>query len=364
MEGGWRTTRPGITRAGSDQDWEMGGGGSRRNLIVKRAHMENENLTQVNIIFVLSRLRHIPSPLSTTYHRYSSMAVQLTVILLVALLMAIISFTVALPSETISDATDTLSNSGYYAMSLTLNLVSTSLLSNTSSVTVFTPPESIFADHGEPSVSLLQLHFSPLVFSLSGLRSLPSGTKVPTMSSDTYLMITTPPSSDHVSLNNVKKGYYVMASFLNLQLLGFMSQPSLTLFAPVDEVMIDYSDRFPDYPLIVFTAYVALINVTRSDANLKVNEVPITFPDMYYSDWLVIHGVQELLSFPKPADNLDNSDGDSFNTIHFSTAGNQPTVPDASSRTQFKLLEILSNKIRKERFDINVEIIENQSPVF
>ncbi|KAI3729363.1 hypothetical protein L6452_18019 [Arctium lappa] len=346
------------------------------------------------------------------------MAVQPTLILL---LFAILSFTTALPSETISDAADTLSNSGYYAMSLTLSLVSTSFLSHTSSVTIFTPPDSIFADHGEPSLSLLQLHFSPLLFSFSALRSLPFGTKIPTISSHTSLTITTLPSSDHVSLNNVRilgppifddgllmifgienffdpnftlsatptvqipsfndcetfaaaynnfsfhdasnllisRGYSVMASFLNMQLLGFTSQPSLTLFAPVDEVMIDYSDRFPDYPslflrhvlpckiswkdLVTIDNGTSLntyrngfrINVTRSDATLKVNEVPITFPDMYYSNWLVIHGVQELLSLPKPADDLDDSDGDSFDSIHFSTAGNESTVPAASSRTEF-----------------------------
>ncbi|KAI3686250.1 hypothetical protein L1987_79924 [Smallanthus sonchifolius] len=38
-----------------------------------------------------------------------------------------------------------------------------------------------------------------------------------------------------------------MVSFLNLQLLRFLSQPTSTIFAPIDEVMIDFSGRFPDY---------------------------------------------------------------------------------------------------------------------
>ncbi|KAL7610190.1 putative fasciclin-like arabinogalactan protein 20 [Lactuca sativa] len=348
------------------------------------------------------------------------MAAKPTMILPVVLLVAILSFTNALPSETISNAAETLSDSGYIAMSLTLNLVSSSLLSQTSSATIFTPPDSIFTELGQPPQSLLELHISPLGFSFPGLRSLDPGTKIPTMSSDNYLTITSPSSSDQVSINNVKilgspifddgsliifgiekffdsnftvsdspaqipsindcetpysggnsfsfheasnvlisRGYSVMASFLNLQLLGFLSQPSLTLFAPADEVMVDYSGRFPDYPSLflrhVLPCKISLkdlvniengtnmntylngfrINVTRSGATLKVNELPIAFPDMYYSDWLVIHGVPAVLSLSEPADDEDNddSDGDTFDTIPFRDSGDEVTVPDASTRS-------------------------------
>ncbi|KAI3502564.1 hypothetical protein L1887_30706 [Cichorium endivia] len=340
------------------------------------------------------------------------------------LMLAILAFSTALPPETISNAAETLSESGYNAMSLTLDLLSSSLLYNTTSATIFTPPDSIFTDFGQPTLSLLQLHISPLVFSFPGLLSLLPGTKIPTMSADKYLTITTTSSPDQVSLNNVKvvgspifddglliifgienffdpnfttsgtpaqlpsfndcetsysgdktfsfhdagnvlisRGYSVMASFLNLQLIGFLSQPSLTLFAPADEVMVDYSSRFPDYPSLflrhVLPCKISLkdlvnidngtnlntylngfrINVTISGAALKVNEVPIAFPDMYYSDWLVIHGVPALLSLPEPvdadADADDDSDGDTFDTIPFPDSGNEPTVTAAPSRTEF-----------------------------
>ncbi|KAK9052222.1 hypothetical protein SSX86_028850 [Deinandra increscens subsp. villosa] len=339
------------------------------------------------------------------------MAAKQMLIFPVALLLAILSFTAALPSETIANAADTLSNSGYVAMSLTLNLVSGSLLSQTTSATIFTPPDSIFADSGQPPLSLLQLHISPLLFSLSSLRSLPPGTRIPTMSSGNYLTVTQPAFSDQVSINNVSiagspvfddgsliifgienffdpdfqisdapvqidsfndcqrsyggdrnfsfhdagnvlisRGYSVMASFLNLQLLGFISKPSLTLFAPVDEVLVDYSDRFPDYPSLFLRHVLPCriswkelanignrtnlnthldgfgISVTRSGVKLMVNGVPIAFPDMYYSDWLVIHGISEALSLPEPSEDVDDSDGDSSDAIPSS---------DASTCTEF-----------------------------
>jgi hypothetical protein len=33
------------------------------------------------------------------------------------------------------------------------------------------------------------------------------------------------------------------------------------------------------------------INVTGSPGILKLNDVPVIYPDMYFSDWLVVHGV-------------------------------------------------------------------------
>ncbi|KAI3513760.1 hypothetical protein L1887_11895 [Cichorium endivia] len=58
----------------------------------------------------------------------------------------------------------------------------------------------------------------------------------------------------------ISRGYSVMASFLKLQLLDFLSQPSLTLFAPADKVMVDYSSRFPDYPSL-FLRHVSTVSL-------------------------------------------------------------------------------------------------------
>ncbi|XP_076914654.1 putative fasciclin-like arabinogalactan protein 20 [Bidens hawaiensis] len=343
-----------------------------------------------------------------------------------SLLLTILPFTIALPPESIANAAETLSDSGYVAMSLTLNLISTSLLSQsqTTSATIFTPPDSVFTNSGQPPLSLLQLHISPLLFSLSSLRSLLPGTRIPTLSSGNDLTVTTSSFSDQVSINNVNvigspifddgllivfgiesffnsdpkvsngtvqidrfdscdashgsdtnfsfhnagnvlisRGYSVIASFLNLQLLGIVRRPSLTVFAPVDDVMVDYSDRFPDYPSLFLRHVLPCkiswreldniengtelstylngfrIRVTRSGATLMVNEVPIAFPDMYYSDWLVIHGVSEALSVPELDDDVDHDDDDSdggfSDAIPSSNDTKVMSVHAASSRTEF-----------------------------
>nr|GFA24713.1 hypothetical protein [Tanacetum cinerariifolium] len=130
------------------------------------------------------------------------------------------------------------------------------------------------------------------------------------------------------------------ASWFSLLGLGFEESQSqrngLTVFAPVDEVMVDYSDRFPDYPSLflrhVLPCKVPLnelvsiengsvlsldtflngfrVSVTRSGVTLMVNEVNIVFPDMYYSDWLVIHGVSDVISVLELEEDFDESDGD------------------------------------------------------
>ncbi|KAL8267596.1 hypothetical protein R6Q59_004940, partial [Mikania micrantha] len=242
-----------------------------------------------------------------------------------------------------------------------------------------------------------------MLFSLTSLRSLLPGTKIPSMSSDDHLTVISPSLSNQVSINNVNivgslvfddglliifaienffdsdfqilaspaqidsfdgcerlnrdddqnisfhdagnvlisRGYSVMASFINLQFLRFPNQSglTLTLFALVDEVMVDYSRRIPDYPSLFLqhvlpckiswkdlanleyrtdvNTYLSgfRIGVTRSGGTLMVNGVPIAFPEMYYSDWLVIHGIPETLSLPEPSEDYNDSDGDSSETV-------------------------------------------------
>ncbi|CAH1431403.1 unnamed protein product [Lactuca virosa] len=305
------------------------------------------------------------------------MAVKQTVILAAASLLIIFRLTSALPTETITNAADTLSNSGYVAMSLTLNLVSDVLLSYRNSATIFTPPDSAFADYGQPSLATLQFHFSPLAFSLSKhpfppirhqnphhvLRHLPNSHYISLLRSD-------PPVQsvrlDHCTASFggysnfsfhdganllISRGYSVMASFLNLQLLGFLGQATLTIFAPIDEVMVDYSGRFPDYPSLFLRHVLPCkiswrdlisvddgtsldtyldgfkITIHRSGGTFKVNEASITFPDMYYGDSFVVHGIREVLALPKPAE--ESGDGDGFDDIPIGTVL-VATVPDRS----------------------------------
>ncbi|MFS7959502.1 putative FAS1 domain-containing protein [Helianthus anomalus] len=346
---------------------------------------------------------------------------KMLLILTAASIITILHRTDALPAETLTNAADTLSNSGYVAMSLTLNLVSDVLLSHHNSATVFTPPDSSFSDYGQPSLTILQLHFSPMAFSLQSIRSLPYGTKIPTVDSGTFLTVTTRSPSDQISINDVKivgspifddgslivfgiesffdpnftvpdppvptarldhctasfadnsnfsfhdsanvlisRGYSVMASFLNLQLLGFITQPTLTVFAPSDEVMVDYSGRFPDYQSLFhrhvlpckvswrdliniddgtsFDTYLEgfEIKINRSGGSFKVNEVPITFPDMYYSDWIVIHGIREIVSLPKPVDEASDGDGDGdpFDDTPANTSGRE-LIASGPDRSEF-----------------------------
>lgn len=187
-----------------------------------------------------------------------------------------------------------------------------------------------------------------------------SGTPAPVASFNACETVSDINGENHFSFHDagnvlISRGYSVMASFLNLQLNGFLSQPSLTVFAPVDEVMVPYSGRFPYYPSLFLRHVLPCkiswkelsnidngtnlntyldgfrVNVTRSGARLKVNEVPIAFPDMYYSDWLVIHGVSEVLSLPDPEEDVDDSEGDSST----SNGGKEPNVEAASTRTEF-----------------------------
>jgi hypothetical protein len=109
----------------------------------------------------------------------------------------------SLPSDSVSNAVRTLLNSGYIAMSLTLDLIPPSLFSDRRSITIFAAPDDAFANSGQPSLSLIEYHCSPLAFSYDGLHSLPFGTKIPTMYFQLPLIVTTTFSDEYVSLNNV-----------------------------------------------------------------------------------------------------------------------------------------------------------------
>ncbi|PIA59396.1 hypothetical protein AQUCO_00400343v1 [Aquilegia coerulea] len=230
-----------------------------------------------------------------------------------------------LPSETVLDAVEILSDSGYLAMSLTLQLVSQTLISQSSSITVFAPSDEVFRESGQPPLPLLQYHFSPLKFSIESLKSLPFGTKIPTLFENHSLIVTTTSLDQDVSLNNVTINgsvifdvgtmvvyginkffnpsfaispastplvqnpsenlgcvvaqfsdyreiadklidtqYSVISDFLDLQLLGFGDETKLTIFAPDDDELRNRLVNFTDFGSI-FRRHVVPCKLTWKD---------------------------------------------------------------------------------------------------
>ncbi|KAL6186902.1 hypothetical protein ACLB2K_043020 [Fragaria x ananassa] len=307
------------------------------------------------------------------------------------LLLLLLPLSSALPSHSVLNAAEILADSGFLSMALTLEVVSQSLVPKSPSLTIFAPPDSAFKRAGQPSLSLLQLHFAPLALPLQTLTSLPAGTKIPTLQSGNSLVVTSPPSGAEISLNGVRvttaaspiyddgfliilgvedffdpkfqfqapappripapgqkcgsdssngtgfpgaswfqgakgamrsNGYTVMASLLDLQLMGFKNPPtSLTVFAPVDQSvenpLLDPSVflrhvvpcRLAWSDLVNLTEGTALptyldgftIRISRSGDVLLLNGAPVYFANMYYGDSVVVHGLQESLVMPEEA---------------------------------------------------------------
>ncbi|KAG6601254.1 putative fasciclin-like arabinogalactan protein 20, partial [Cucurbita argyrosperma subsp. sororia] len=232
--------------------------------------------------------------------------------LLVSLILfSLFSLSSPLASVTVLNAAEILSDNGFVSMALTLELIAESLLSQTNSMTIFTPSDTAFVQSGQPSLSLLQFHFSPLYSSPESLKSLALGTKIPTMLAGRSLTVTSSRSDSKVSLNGVKisnsplyddgslvvfgidkffnlifqvppltpspsakfrcgplmfknpfgeaiktlrsNGYSSMALFLESQIIGFNNgQSMMTIFAPSDDALATRIDNFTDYPSLYF----------------------------------------------------------------------------------------------------------------
>ncbi|KAK9271568.1 hypothetical protein L1049_001929 [Liquidambar formosana] len=140
------------------------------------------------------------------------------------------------------------------------------------------------------------------------------------------------------------RGYLKMATFLDLQLVEFTDDRKVTIFAPDDAAINENVRNFSDYALI-FRGHVVpslqrwidlsraddetmfptfsegfSISVARSGDVLVLNGVPVIFPDMYNSDWVIIHGLNELLTSPAKHKFM----GDSFSELDGSDEGNSP----------------------------------------
>ncbi|KAL1317933.1 hypothetical protein HN51_070162 [Arachis hypogaea] len=130
------------------------------------------------------------------------------------------------------------------------------------------------------------------------------------------------------------KGCFLMAELLDTQFLAIRNRPQLTLFAPMDKVVtstnatrghvaatnnnnprlrghssilrhhlvpckILWSDLLTLEEGTLIRTYERgfTLNVTKSTEDvLLVNGVPVISPELYNSDWLVVHGLQEVLS--------------------------------------------------------------------
>lgn len=301
-------------------------------------------------------------------------------------------------------------------MALTLQITSKTLNLDSETITIFAPSDFSFVKSGQLSLLLLQCHISPVRLDQDSLKTLGFGSRIPTLSSNHSLIVTTADQKNPLSINGVliqespifdevdlviygtdeffnssfqvmissphsapepvpapvpvpdpafapasasapapapspslttkvdnsstelessgwfnvdvysqasdwlnSRGYTVMATFLDMQLVGIKNQTRLTIFAPVDEAMETYVKNITDY-VSIFRQHIVprllqwqdlirledgamlptcaegfMINVTRSGDVIVVNAVPVVFPAMYSSNWLVVHGLNNLL---------------------------------------------------------------------
>ena len=115
------------------------------------------------------------------------------------------------------------------------------------------------------------------------------------------------------------KGCSVMESLLEMQFFRIKDQSTLTVVAPTDQVMVNQNPNLSEIASI-FRRHIIpcklrwrdmvdlqdgtklqsnlkgfMVNITRSHDGVRINGVPVIFPDMYHNDWLVVHGVGEIL---------------------------------------------------------------------
>ncbi|KAL5581378.1 hypothetical protein UlMin_013820 [Ulmus minor] len=321
-------------------------------------------------------------------------------VLLISLIILSISSSTLSSSVTLSHAAQILSNSGFLTMSLTLQLASKTINLESQSATVFAPANHAFRRSGQPSLHLLKYHIAPRRLPLETLKTLPSGTRIPTMEPDQSLVITASPSSDgFIAINNVRineeaifddgsivaygideffnssfqtvldqtqitpgrtgesfvsvadflrpRGYSIIATFLDAQLVGFQDQTKLTIFAPVDEAIEEYVRNISDYSWIFrrhvvprllswqdligfgggntmfptfFEGFSIKVKVSN-DVPVLNDHAPVVFQDIYHSDWLIVHGLNGLLN-PTSAseESMDDSFSDGYDGVENSTS--------------------------------------------
>ncbi|CAA0832129.1 Putative fasciclin-like arabinogalactan protein 20 [Striga hermonthica] len=233
-------------------------------------------------------------------------------------------------------------------------------------LTIFSPPDSAFSTSGQPSLAHLLLHFSPLSLPPSSLHSLPFASKVPSLSPASHLVVTsghpekisinnvgvsdTPIFDDgfvvvyaidnffdlNFTLAEVdranpnprsclklesssrfgdasgvlkSRGYSLFSSFLELQLIGFLGNSHdavkpWTVFAAMDEELVQFSGDFMANGTVVSNNVSGFsLEITKDEIDtVMVNGVEITFPELYESEWLVVHGIRAVIALPEIGD--------------------------------------------------------------
>ncbi|KAK7269848.1 hypothetical protein RIF29_22613 [Crotalaria pallida] len=115
-------------------------------------------------------------------------------------------------------------------------------------------------------------------------------------------------------------GFSATASFLEMQLSGSPEQSGMTVFAPPDDMVLNHVGDLGEVPsffrrhvvqckllwndLVNFDDGSELptflegftINVTRNGGVLVLNGVPVFFPDIFFNDKIVVHGVSDVLA--------------------------------------------------------------------
>ncbi|XP_030551577.1 putative fasciclin-like arabinogalactan protein 20 [Rhodamnia argentea] len=135
----------------------------------------------------------------------ASLLVFLTTTAVILILVSPLSLSSAPHSDSLHRAAQNLYGARFTSMALTLELISqTSVVPHSQSLTIFAPRDSAFSRSGQPSLSLLQFHFTPLSLSRHFLASLPYGTAVPTALGNRSLVVTSLPGDPSISLNSVK----------------------------------------------------------------------------------------------------------------------------------------------------------------
>ncbi|XP_010554426.1 PREDICTED: putative fasciclin-like arabinogalactan protein 20 [Tarenaya hassleriana] len=288
---------------------------------------------------------------------------------------------VALPSHSVPDAVKTLWDSGLTGMSLVMQYGGERVTPSSEypSLTVFAPSDAVFERFGQPSLDQIHLHYSPMRLSPETRGSLSAGTKIPTLTPNRSLIVTSSPYDGVLSLNGVKitsgspeyddrslvvfevdgffdsefeisdpdhgnlsctapfsgrfsdlrekqsfviaakalrsKGYAAMASFLETQIGEVADGASITVFAPIDESVIDLSFRFGEQASL-FLSHVLpckiswrelsdledgaelrtymegfTINVTRFNGGVRLNGVLLVEREVFLGERVVVHGI-------------------------------------------------------------------------
>ncbi|OIW19102.1 hypothetical protein TanjilG_10320 [Lupinus angustifolius] len=243
------------------------------------------------------------------------------------------------PEPLLAAAAQILSDTGYLSMALTLHLTSSSLHLPSPSTTIFTPtpiPHLSPSSHSPPYPPTKYISLIVTNSSLSSHQLTLNDVVVfdSPIFDDGYLLLLLindffnssslllPVKEPFPSISEVLKwnGFSIFATFLEAHLANeFATEATLTIFAPLDEVVVQsvrnvtsYSAifwkhivprlilwrdliRLPDETLLPTFSEGFVIRVNVAPKIRFFNGVRVVFPNMYHSSDIVVHGIDGLL---------------------------------------------------------------------